>query len=581
MKWLPGLLLLTALLLTSCEQRVESEKEEYPTPFETGNGNTSATYQEVLDFYIHLAREFPQVNLQTLGMTDSQHPLHLVTFNPEGNFNFQRLGPEKTVLLVLNGIHPGEPDGIDASMMLMRDLATGALEAPENIVVAMVPVYNVGGALQRNSATRANQNGPEQYGFRGNARNYDLNRDFIKMDTHNARSFAEIFHMVQPDFFLDTHVSNGADYTYALTHLFTQYQKLGGPLGAYQEEVLRPALEAALKERDWDITPYVNVFNRPPESGFSQFMDSPRYSTGYTTLWNVPGMMLETHMLKPYSTRVEGTYAVLETTLQLMAEHGPRLSKLREASAAYWEGAAYYPLAWAVDSLHYQELPFKGYKARWIPSRVTGQERLQYDREQPVDTVLAYYNNFRATDSVRIPRAYLMPLQWEGIRERLDWNHIQYSTLEADTVMQVTAYRIANYQTYNRPYEGHYPHYATAVSPDTLEVAFREGDLYIPTAQPGLRYLLETLEPQGVDSFFNWNFFDPILQRKEGYSPYVFEDEAASLLAADSTLRKAFEARKASDAAFAGSAGAQLNWIYMHSPHYEPAHNRYPVYRLE
>ena len=71
-------------------------------------------------------------------------------------------------------------------------------------------------ALNRNSTTRTNQNGPESYGFRGNARNYDLNRDFIKSDTKNAKTFAQIFHLVQPDVFIDNHVSNGADYQYIL-----------------------------------------------------------------------------------------------------------------------------------------------------------------------------------------------------------------------------------------------------------------------------------------------------------------------------------------------------------------------------
>ena len=71
------------------------------------------------------------------------------------------------------------------------------------------------------------------------------------------------------------------------------------------------------------------------------------------------------------------------------------------------------------------------------------------------------------------------------------------------------------------------------------------------------------------------------MQRKEGFSPYVFEDIAARMLASDSTLRQAFEQAKAADAGLAGSSYAQLDWIYRHSPHYEPAHLRYPVYRLE
>ena len=166
------------------------------------------------------------------------------------------------------------------------------ISAPKNTVLVTIPIYNVGGSLNRNTGTRANQNGPKAYGFRGNAQNFDLNRDFIKNDTENARTFAQIFHLVKPDVFIDNHVSNGADYQYVLTHLFTQHNKLGGKLGSYVHQTIMPELEADLQKKDWDITPYVNVFNQVPEIGFSQFMDYPRYSTGYTTLWNVIGMSL-------------------------------------------------------------------------------------------------------------------------------------------------------------------------------------------------------------------------------------------------------------------------------------------------
>jgi hypothetical protein len=573
--------LLVLFLAIACQESEEHPEADYPTPYENGNGNQTPTYAEVLDFYMELAREFPEVNIQTLGETDSGQPLHLVTYNPDGNFNFQRLGSEKTVVLVLNGIHPGESDGIDASMLLLRDLATGAIEHPENLVLAVIPVYNIGGALQRNSTTRANQNGPETYGFRGNARNFDLNRDFVKMDTRNAQTFAAIFHLVRPDFFIDTHVSNGADYTYTLTHLFTQHDKLGGSLGRMLESDLRPALEADLRESGWEITPYVNVFNRPPDGGFTQFLDHPRYSTGYAALWNTPGLMLETHMLKPYPRRVEGTYAFLRSTTGLIAVNGFKIRKMKEAAVDSITASEFYPLRWTSDSTRVQTLQFKGYAVDTLPSVVTGQMRLRYDPSRPIEKSVPYYNGYRASDSVRIPAAYLVPAQWTEVKERLDWNGIRYRTLEADTTLKVTSYRISEYQTYSRAYEGHYPHYNTEVEADMLDIEFKAGDLWVPTAQAGLRYLMETLEPEAVDSFFNWNFFDSILQKKEGFSPYVFEEVAAELLAADSLLRAGFEARRAADPGFASNAYAQLNWIYNRSPYREASHLRYPIYRLE
>lgn len=551
------------------------------TPYEKGGGQVTATYGELLQFYRDLASAYPEINLQTLGQTDSGEPLHLVTYNAGQNFNFQKLGSEKVVLLVLNGIHPGEPDGIDATSLLLRDLATGVITAPPDVVLACIPLYNIGGALNRNSGTRANQNGPESYGFRGNARNYDLNRDFVKMDTENARSFAQIFHLVKPHLFLDTHVSNGADYTYTLTHLFTQHDKLGGKMGDFLEEVLRPGLEADLKTRGWDITPYVNVFNRPPESGFSQFMDHPRYSTGYAALWDTPGLMLETHMLKPYPSRVEGTYALMESLISLAGRYGDTLKGLRTESAARYAPGSYYPIGWEVDSARYETLDFKGFRADTLTSGVTGLPRLSYRQDTPVQKEVSYYNRFRPTDSIRVPKAYLIPRAWKRVRERLDWNGIAYRVLERDTLLEVTVYRLEDYNSFSRPYEGHYPHYDTRISSEVRQVRFRAGDLWVHTEQQGVRYLLETLDPRGVDSFFNWNFFDTVLQRKEGFSPYVFEDVALDMLNSDSALRRRFEDRKEREPGFALSAYAQLNWIYEQSPHYEKAHLEYPVYRVE
>ena len=221
---------LMGIVILGCTKQIEEPKEELLTPYELGNQNQTSTYEECIAFYKELASSSSKLNIQNIGTTDSGLPLHLVTFNPDSEFNFKKLHSTKSIVLINNGIHPGEPDGIDASMMLMRDLVFSKIELPKNTVLALIPIYNIGGSLNRNTSSRVNQNGPEAYGFRGNALNYDLNRDFIKNDTENAKSFQQLFHMVKPDFFVDTHVSNGADYQYTLTHIYTQEDKLESPL---------------------------------------------------------------------------------------------------------------------------------------------------------------------------------------------------------------------------------------------------------------------------------------------------------------------------------------------------------------
>lgn len=581
MKKIAFFLYFCLILSCSTDTNTKNENYDFTTVFETSGGTQTPTYPEVISFYKNLAAAYPEIHIDEVGTTDSGFPLHLVTYNPNGVFDFAEIRKNKIVLLINNGIHPGESDGIDATMLLYRDLVTGKKTAPENVVLAAIPVYNVGGSLNRNSGTRANQNGPEAYGFRGNARNYDLNRDFIKCDTENAKAFAQIFHKVQPDVFIDNHVSNGADYQYTLTHLFTQHNKLGQEAGDFLHETLMPELEKSLSDKKWDITPYVNVWGTTPEKGFSQFMDSPRYSTGYTTLYNTLGMMVETHMLKPYKSRVKGTYVLMETMIHnIDTKHHSTIKDIRAVTHQSFVNASTYPVQWELDRTKHSELNFKGFEGSYITSEVTGQKRLFYDKSKPFTKKVSYHNYFKPKKVVTVPKAYIIPQGWHDVIGLLKLNNVIIHPLQNDSLISVETYHIKDYKTFKNPYEGHYGHYNTEVRKSNEQIKFFKGDFIVNTNQAAFRYLLETLEPEAVDSFFNWNFFDTILQQKEGFSAYVFEDEAKELLANNSDLRKEFLEKKASDTAFANNGRSQLTWIYKKSNHYEKAHMRYPIFRI-
>lgn len=576
----PLLLLLT---LSACDfsKYILEQDLSFTTVFEESGGTETATYQQVIDHYEDLAAVYPTIELQIIGETDAGKPLHLAIFSQNKHFDLDDLREDHTILLINNGIHPGESDGIDATMMLFRDLVQDSIPVPENTVIATIPVYNIGGALNRNSFTRTNQQGPKAYGFRGNARNYDLNRDFIKADTKNTRSFYEIFHLVDPDIFIDTHVSNGADYQYTLTHLFTQHNQMGGEIGNYVNNSLRPQLEKALQEKDWDITPYVNIFNEVPEKGFTQFLDLPRYSTGYASLWNTPGMMVETHMLKPYDKRVWGTYELLRSMIEIADKDAKQIKQLRAQAFKTFPTQETYAFDFKTDSTLFRKLRFKGYEADRIESEVTGAMRLKYDTTRPFTREVDYFDTFKATRQVDIPKGYIIPQGWWPILQLLELNHVEMQEFEKDTVMQAQVYRIADYKTRNRAYEGHYPHYDTRVTSSRQNVTIRRGDFFVPIDQRAAKYLMATLEPEAPDSFFNWNFFDSVLQQKEGFSPYVFEDIAREFLDDHPEIEEEFLAKKENDPDFAGSWYAQLEWIHKRSDHYEKAHLRYPIFRVD
>ncbi|MBL7886854.1 MAG: M14 family metallopeptidase [Flavobacterium sp.] len=567
-------------LLCFSSTLLAQKKDGFITFFEKGNGNQSATYEETIRYFNTLDASFETIKMQEMGLTDSGEPLHIVTFNADSNFSFKEIRKTKSIILINNGIHAGEPDGIDATMMLFRDLALGKIKIPKNIVLVTIPVYNIGGALNRNSTSRANQNGPEEYGFRGNARNFDLNRDFIKSDTRNTKSFVEIFHLIQPVLFIDNHVSNGADYQYTLTYIMTEPKKLGNELGTFLKDDFNTALVADLKKKKTETTPYVNVWHGTPDDGFQQFFESPRYATGYTSLFDCLGYVVETHMLKDYASRVKVTYDFMVSAMEITSRKAELIQQKQLANHNQFKAGNKYTLQWKIDSTQVSQIPFMGYQGGYKKSDVTSGERLYYDRKIPFTKYIPFWGEYQSEREITIPNYYVIPKGQWTIIEQLKANQIELAQLKKDTIIQVESYSIADYQTYKNAYEGHYPHYNTKVNVKAETVAFKKGDYIISTDQKGVKFLLETLEPEAIDSYFNWNYFDAILQQKEGYSSYVFEDLANEYLNQNPQLRVLLEEKKKTDKKFSENPEAQLDWVYKNSPYYEKAHLRYPVYRI-
>jgi hypothetical protein len=484
------------------------------------------------------------------------------------------------VILINNGIHPGESDGIDATMMLMRDLALGKIKVPQNTKVAAIEAYNISGMQRRGKFSRANQNGPEEHGFRGNARNFDLNRDFIKNDTENAKAFQEIFHWLKPIYFIDNHVSNGADYQYTFTYISTNKERLGNSLGTYFHQEMQPKLIQNMEKSKILNVPYVNIHGDSPDEGFPAFMDSPRYATGYTTLFNIPGTVAETHMLKPYQDRVKATYEYMRHSINFVDENYLDISKKMMEELTNYLPNKKYAIRWKLDSTKYSFIDFKGYEAGKKPSEISGKPRLFYDRNKPFTRKVKFFDTYKADKEIVIPSYYVIPKSEGKIIENLKRNQIKFKELQSDSLITVESYKIVDFKTVKNPYEGHYLHFDTQVSSELKTKKFRKGDYLVSTKQSGVKFLLETLEPEAVDSYFNWNFFDGILGQKEYFSDYVFEDTAAELLKTNKALKTAFELKKASDAKFAEDGAAQLDWVYKNSEYYEGTVNQYPIYRI-
>jgi hypothetical protein len=551
------------------------------TPFELSKDkNYTATYAEVMAYYQKLSKQYAgQMKLINYGTTDVGKPLTLVVLSKDKVFDPALIKKQnKRVLLINNGIHPGEPEGIDASMMLTRDLLKNN-KLPKDVVLCFIAVYNIDGCLNR-GVSRINQNGPRAYGFRGNYKNLDLNRDFIKADSKNAWAFETILNTWQPEVFLDNHTSDGADYQYVMTLIETQKDKQNPILAEYTSKTLSPELYKRMAKSGYEMTPYVEELKATPDSGIVSFLETPRFATGYTAQHNIISYITETHMLKAFDKRVYATYDFMQHLVDICQRDAKLIGEVKHKADEQVKNQTTFALNWTLDEQKYDTITFKGFTGAYKTSGVSGLPRLYYDRSKPFTKTIKYYNTYKATASADKPVAYVIPQAWQKVIELFRLNNIKMRRLTHDTTLDLQMYYIADYKTGQRPYEGHYLHSNVKLNPVDAKVKFYAGDYVVYTDQALNRYIVETLEPQGVDSFFAWNFFDSVLGAKEYYSDYVYEDVAAEELKNDPELRKKLDDEKAKNPQMANSAAAQLNFVYRNSPYFEKTYLRYPVGRL-
>ncbi|MFA9275136.1 MAG: M14 family zinc carboxypeptidase [Candidatus Aquirickettsiella gammari] len=557
----------------------------YPTPYESGNQNQTTTWENCIPFYERLARDFPQIlRFEQIGVSDNGLPMHAGVITADAQFDLASLkATGRPVFFNNNGIHPGEPEGIDACMALVRDfcLQPERLAALGKTVFLFIPVYNVDGCLNRQNTSRVNQDGPEMFGFRANGRNLDLNRDFIKCDSLAAQVFNRFFTMWDPDVMVDTHTSNGADYSYTMTLIQTQADKLGDGLGPFLRNTMLPEIYTKMEQRGWPTCPYVNPVKVTPDDGIEDFLEVPRFSTGFAALHHTIGFMPETHMLKPYADRYDSMRSLVEVVLDFTIAHATEIQTLRAQARQAATQKTQWPVTWKADHSRPSSFRFKGYQAMYSPSKIGNYMRLSYDRNQPWEKDIPYYDNFVEDVVVKTPKAYLIPQAWREAIERLEWNGVILRRLETNQEMHVQSYLVKQVKSRANAYEGQMFHDEVELTSVTEVIQARAGDYVLDLNQANARYAIETLEPQAHDSFFRWGFFNSVLEKKEAFSDYVFEDSAYEMLQTEPELAEKFARWKAANPALLNNQEAVLNFIFAHGKRFhEPEWRRYPIYSI-
>ena len=380
---------------------------------------------------------------------------------------------------------------------------------------------------------------------------------------------------------VDTHTSNGADYQYTMTLINTQTDKLGEALGGFLRDTMLPAIYADMDRRGWPTCPYVNPVKTTPDDGIEDFLELPRFSTGYAALHHTIGFMPETHMLKPFADRYASMRALVESVLAFTVAHGPAIQALRRSARQAAMSQAKWPVLWKPDYSQPSTFRFKGFAAVHRPSVLGDYNRLAYDRSQPWERDIAWFDRCEVDVAVDAPSSYLIPQAWREVIERLEWNGVQLERLVEDQTVSGLAYRIESVASRPGPYEGHMFHDEVTVSSKAVTVHARVGDVLVHLNQPNARYAVETVEPQAHDSFFRWGFFNSILEKKEAFSDYVFEDTALEMLESEPRLRDAFELWKTQNPDKLSDQQAVLGFIFANGQRYaEPEWRMYPVLRV-
>ena len=558
---------------------IRPDDSPWVTPFEAAAMKASPNYDETMAWLGRLVKAAPRLHMISLGTSPEGREIPMVIASADGAFTPEALHRTgKPVFLAQAGIHPGEIDGKDAGMMLLRDMTVGVTKRDllEKASFLFVPIFSVDGHERSSPHGRINQRGPQVTGWRTNARNLNLNRDYAKADTPEMQAMLRAIDRWRPDLYYDLHVTDGIDYQYDITFGWNGRWGWSPNVATWLDDVLRPTITADLER--WEHCPGPLVFGSSSTDmsrGIIDWTASPRYSHGYGDARKLPTVLVENHSLKPYDQRVLGTYLLLESTLRLLGEHGEslRAAVVKDRTARPMK----LPTRFRVPRTQAETIEFKGVTSRLRDSDISGGKIIEWLGE-PTTLTIPYLKTSEPTGHIDRPAAYWIPPVWSEVIDRLAVHGIETTKFESEKTVEVEVYRLIDPKLDGTPFEGHARVTATTKS-ERRRITFAPGTIRVSTDQPLGDLAMLLLEPSSPDSFFRWGFFLEVLQRTEYAEAYVMEPTARRMLERDPKLKSAFEKKLVEDEKFAASPAARLQWFYERTPWFDDQWKIYPVTR--
>jgi hypothetical protein len=432
----------------------------------------------------------------------------------------------KPVIYLQGGIHPGECEGKEAILMIIRDILFGEKTyLLDELIIMVCPNFNVDGNETRSISGRGL---PTISGTRRNAYEFDINRDAIKLETTNMRgAYENVFNKWDPVLIYDTHrmgrVTHGYPIVYAGSNVATAHQ---APRD-YVTYTIFPEITKQGRENG-NIEIYFH-------GGYTKDQWPPKEYTHDNAIWstegkfmvsgyglrNRMGILVETVSYVSFEKKIYAQYVFVDELLKICYQNGKEMAdvcrkadeevvkNIREKAGTgtlmnYVEGK--YVSDGKYDMLGYKEIPF---------SYIPGTSIMQADQDiiskkpellKDVDLVTKPVGVKKAA----VPRGYIIPPDLEFIVQKLQILGLEVSKLEEPITVSGQEFVIDKLSHESR---GGYD--MTQLDGNFVTAEDKEipvGFYHLDMAQPLANVAFYALEPQVGDGFIGWNILDEYLE---------------------------------------------------------------------
>ena len=574
------------LLVSALAASAQEIPREWLTPAEIAGFESTPSYEETLAFLERLERRMPEMRIELYGTSPQGRRMPVVIVSKERAFTpAEAAKTGKPVVMIQNGIHAGEIDGKDASLILLRDLALGRRrELLDAMTLLVLPIYNVDGHERVSPYNRPNQDGPRQgMGFRTTAAGLDLNRDHLKLASEEACALMSLVSAWRPHLHVDDHVTDGVDHDWVLTWSWAEAPQAPLSVDGWLREHM-PRVLAATEKAGHRVGPYVDLKDgNDPGKGFSSWVGTPRYATGYYPLRNRPSILIEMHSYKPYAQRVAANRDFLVALLEEIARDPASLTRaVAEAEAATVAlgrpdaKPSLVAVSWE-ESEASDPIRFPVYAHELKTSVATGESLLHYRRGEVREIVVPWYHRAKVSKTLPRPRGYLVMPGWPQIELRLRGHGLRVERLAEPAEIEVETIRVSSPEYARTAYQG-LTRVQAQVERRTERRKIPAGALWVPADQPDFAVAVQLFEPEAPDSLLSWGLLSSVFEQKEYIDTRVLEGLVAGLLKDPKAAAEWQAAMK--DEKLAGDPFARYLWWYRRTPYWDETIGLMPVFRV-